>query len=107
MIVRIYGTNTDTCYEVAKSGFHAKSRKTSESYRALEIYCYGAMMTRKGVFLIKDEMKITSVYKIPASEYRYACIENYTSEMFRNKRELSQLMEEIREGYKNGRADYN
>lgn len=100
MIVRIYGTNTDVCYEIAKSGIHVKSRKTSESYRALEIYCYGAMMTEEGVFLIKDESKISSVYKIPASEYRYACIENYPSEMFRNKREVSQIMEEIRGGLK-------
>lgn len=98
MIVRIYGTNTDICYEVAKLGFHAHSRKTSEQYRALEIYCYGAMMSEEGVFLLKDEIKLTSVYKIPASEYRYACIENYTSKMFQNKRELSQLMEEIEKG---------
>lgn len=94
MIVRIYGTNTDVCYEIAKSEFNAQSRKTSESYRSLLIYCYGAMMTEEGVFLIKDECKTTSVYKIPANEYRYACIENYTSKMFQNKREISQLMEE-------------
>lgn len=95
MIVLIYGTNTDVCYEVTKLGFHAHSRKTSEPYRALEIFCYGAMMTEEGVFIIKDETKIASVYKIPASEYRYACIENYGSKLFKNKRELSQLMEEI------------
>ena len=96
MVVRIYGTNTDVCYEVANLGFHCHSKKTSAVYRLLEIHCCAALMSEEGVFLIKDESKITSVHKIPASEYRYACIENYTSALFQNKRELSQLIEEIR-----------
>ena len=97
LVVRIYGTNTDVCYELAKAEFIVRSRKTSENCRAVVIRCYGAMMTSEGLFLLKDGIKTTSVYKIPATEYRYACIENYASKMFENKRELSQLMEEIME----------
>lgn len=93
--VHIYGTNTDVCYDVAKLGFYARSRKTSESYRALDVHCYGGMVTEEGVFLIKDGSKFSSVYKIPATEYRYVSIENYDSAKDRNKRELSQLMEEM------------
>ena len=91
----IYGTSTDICYEVAKLGFYARSRKTSENYRALDIHCYGAMVTEMGVYLIKDENRATSVYEIPATEYRYVSIENYDSAKDRSKREISQLIEEM------------
>lgn len=93
--VHVFGTNTDICYEVAKMGFYARSRKTSESYRALDISCYGAMVTEEGVYLIKDENKATSVYEISARDYRYVYIENYNSAKDRGKRIISQLMEEM------------
>ena len=102
--VHIYGTNIDICYEVARLGFYARSRKTSEPYRALDVQCYGGMVTEEGVFLIKDGTNSSSVLKIPASEYRYVCIENYDSAKDRNKREISQLMEEMG-GINNGKAN--
>lgn len=95
VVVHIYGTNTDICYEVTKLRFHAKSRKTSETSRALDIHCYGAMMTEDGVYLLKDGINATSVYRIPATDYRYVCIENYDSAKDKNKRELSQLIQEM------------
>lgn len=93
--VHIFGTNTDICYDVAKMGFFAKSRKTSERYRAIDIECYGAMITGEGVYLIKDENKAASVYEISARDYRYAYIENYNSAKDRDKKIISQLMEEM------------